>query len=66
MKIAIPVSDLDDKIGGGYTFESQLLAEIIKSSTSSSHEFILLYLVLRSPTTYQSCRFKLFLPTDHY
>lgn len=41
MKIAIPISDLIDRNGGGYTFESQLLEEIIRASAYSSHEFIL-------------------------
>jgi glycosyltransferase involved in cell wall biosynthesis len=41
MKIAIPVSDLIDTNGGGYTFESQLLEEILRLSAYSSHEFVL-------------------------
>ena len=41
MKIAIPISEQIDTRGGGYTFESQLLEEIIRSSADSSHEFIL-------------------------
>ena len=41
MKIAIPISDLIEKSGGGYTFESQLLEEIIRLSAYSSHKFIL-------------------------
>ncbi|MCA2846808.1 MAG: glycosyltransferase, partial [Microcystis sp. M074S1] len=41
MKIAVLISCLSEEIGGGYTFESQLLEEIIKVSAYLSHELIL-------------------------
>ena len=41
MKVALFISDQSPQLGGGYTFEYQILAELIRSIPSSKHRFII-------------------------
>jgi glycosyltransferase involved in cell wall biosynthesis len=41
MKVALFVSDQSPQLGGGYTFEYQILAELIKSIPNIRHSFII-------------------------
>lgn len=41
MKVALYLSGQDPKVGGGYTFESQLLEMILKLAVESDHRFVL-------------------------
>ena len=41
MKVALFISDQSPQLGGGYTFEYQILAELVRSIPSSKHRFII-------------------------
>jgi glycosyltransferase involved in cell wall biosynthesis len=42
MKIGLFFSDLDPEVGGGYTFELQILESVIKLANLSNHDFTIL------------------------